>query len=181
MVPTSLMGSKLIIRFICGVSKRVACYANQITVIHTRLLCTPSSPSLNSPTPFTILIQASPQNSLQYSSNQHPLFKPGRHPRRRPLQIHVLNPRFPLTRLPNQIPKILSRDLALSLDFNPLFPLLPQLLDRLLQASTQAFGGVAEDFADFGGDAGGVNVGVVEGGEGGGDAAGEAGREGVRD
>lgn len=67
---------------------------------------------------------APPLGSLQYS-NQRPLLKPRRHPRRRSLQINILNPRFPLARLPHQIPKILSRNLALPLNLNPLFPLLP--------------------------------------------------------
>ena len=146
----------------------------QNRVIHTRLLCT-LFPSLKvRQRRSEYLFHRLPQVPFDIS-NQRPLFKPCRHPRSWSFQIYVLNPRFPLTRLTYQVPKILSRDLALPLDLNPLFPLLPQLLYRLLQAGAQAFGRVAEDFADFGGNAGGVGMGVVEGREGCGDAAGEAG------
>ena len=146
-------------------------------VFHTHVSYTPLLPGV-SPTPFKT-IQPAPQHAFRYS-DQRPLLESRRHPRCRPFQIYILNPRFPLTGLSYQVPKILSRDLTLPFHLDPLLPLLSQLLDRLLQAGTQAFGGVPQDFADFGGDAGGVGMGVVEGGEGGGDAAGEAGRQGVR-
>lgn len=105
--------------------------------------------------------------------NHNPLLITPRHPWRRALQIHILNPRLPLTRIPDQISKILPRHLAITLDVLSLLPLFPQFLDRLLETGAEVFGGETEDLSRFVGDAGAVVVSVVEGGEGGGDAGGE--------
>lgn len=57
------------------------------------------------------------------SLNHDPLLIPPSNPRRRPLQVHVLNPPPPLSRFTHQITKVLSCDLALTLDLMSLLPL----------------------------------------------------------
>ena len=86
------------------------------------------SPYSNAPVKHARCLFISPR--IPTLSNHNPFVKPACHPRRGPLQIHILNPAPPIHTLPQQITKILPRDLALPSHFPLLLSLFGQLLFR---------------------------------------------------